>query len=239
MQFDSRFFATLATAALLVGATAGSALAHGTSDNEVDRTGAYVAGSIGIGFWDGDEGEALSSLDRRGLIDADYSSIDFYDTDDTLIWGVFAGYQINKYFGLDAGYVDLGGFDGDLFRYPVPRTDTVSERDLDADTTGWQLMARFNAPAPMPFAPFHHEQLSLVFGGGILAYNLEYDIEGADRDPDEDGIAPVASAGLQYDGCNCGGLRLEYLHYFDVDDHDMNALMLSLLVRWENLLIGP
>jgi len=79
---------------------------------QAQDTGFYVGGSVGQGFVD------------EGV----------YDDDDTAFTG-FVGYDVNQYFGLEAGYVDLGSY-----RPEGPAADILP--DLDATSAYGALVGK-------------------------------------------------------------------------------------------------
>jgi OOP family OmpA-OmpF porin len=83
--------------------------------------GFYIGGGLGQSKWD---------IDSSGLS----GTTDDKDT----AWKIFGGYQVNKYFGVEGGYVDLGNasFTGTLAS-PIPPFPAGTPVSLNLDSKAW------------------------------------------------------------------------------------------------------
>lgn len=66
-------------------------------------SGWYLGGQLGLATTDTSDSN-LDSLYQQAGIDADSTKVD----DNDMAYSLFIGYQFNQYFGLEAGYMDLG-----------------------------------------------------------------------------------------------------------------------------------
>lgn len=91
------------TAALAAGLAAFAALSTQAADFNLQ--GWYVGADVGQSHY-GQKGDGLDgAFANRG-----FSSSSSIDTNDTG-WGLNVGYQFNKWFAVEGGYIDLGKFD--------------------------------------------------------------------------------------------------------------------------------
>lgn len=125
-----------------------------------------------------------------------------YDDEDTA-FSVFGGYQFNRYFGLETGYVDFG----ELGPSGAGRSLEVSSVYLTAVGT-------------VPFS----ENFSGYAKAGFQRWNLDTAIPGlAD---DDSGSDPTYGLGLQYRFNDQFALRGEYSR-FEVEDVDLDLAQLQ------------
>lgn len=108
----------------------------------------YVGGSIGLAYVDGtaqtDEGVVTDADGLPEEVPLDGAPFD----DDDGSWSAFAGYQINRYVGVELGYTDLGSFT------TVAGGVGSSEPGLEAESV--HLTARFRYPlGHAVFATWH------------------------------------------------------------------------------------
>ena len=127
-----------------------------------------------------------------------------YDDEDTA-FSAFGGYQFNRYFGLEAGYADLG--------------------ELESDTAGTALEASsayFSAVGTLPFT----EKFSGYAKAGMQRWDLDTAIPGLTGTSDDTGTDPVYGVGLQYRFTDTVALRGEYSR-FEIEDLDADLAQLQ------------
>jgi len=112
-------------------------LAATAAANAAD-TGFYLGGLIGQSRFEVDTAGLTGSVDKR-------------DT----AWGLFAGYQINRNFGVELGYTDLGNtsFTGALAA-PIPPFPAGTAAAASADVTAWSLALVVTAPFTQNFSGY-------------------------------------------------------------------------------------
>lgn len=118
------------------------------------------------------------------------------DDDDTA-FSAFAGYQLNPYFGLEAGYADLG------------KTEPLGSAgpELEADA------AYLVAVGTLPFT----DRFSGYAKAGYSDWNVDTSITGVS----DDGNDPTYGLGLQYRFTDAVALRGEYSR-FEIDDSEID-----------------
>ncbi len=127
-----------------------------------------------------------------------------YDDEDTA-FSAFGGYQFNRYFGLEAGYADLG--------------------ELESGTAGAALeagSAYLTAVGTLPFT----EKLSGYAKAGMQRWDLDTAIPGLAGTGDDTGTDPVYGVGLQYRLTDAVALRGEYSR-FEIEDLDADLAQLQ------------
>lgn len=101
-------------------------------------SGFYLGGSVG---------QSRFHVDSTGLT----GSVDKRDTG----WNLFGGYQINRHFGVELGYVDLGrtSFNGTLATAipPFPAGTAVAAK---TEATAWSLSLVVSAPFTQQFSGY-------------------------------------------------------------------------------------
>ena len=120
-----------------------------------------------------------------------------YDDEDTA-FSVFGGYQFNKYFGLETGYVDFGKIE----------SDTVGP-DLEGDS------AYLTAVGTLPIT----DKFSAYAKAGLHRWNLDTELPGLVGTSDDSGTDPTYGLGVQYRFTDRVALRGEYSR-FEVEDLD-------------------
>ena len=161
--------------AVLVGAAAFGAQA-------TERPGFYLGAGAGQSF-----------VDEAG-----------YDDEDTA-FSAFGGYQFNQWFGLEAGYADLG--------------------DLEPDVAGQSLEASsvyFTAVGTLPFT----DKFSGYAKAGFQRWDLDTSIPGLAGTGDDSGTDPTYGVGLQYRFTDAFALRGEYSR-FEIEDVDVDLAQLQ------------
>jgi OmpA-OmpF porin, OOP family len=121
-----------------------------------------------------------------------------YDDEDTA-FSVFGGYQFNKYFGLEAGYVDFG--------------------KLEADGVGRELEANSAYITAVGTVPFT-DRFSGYAKAGFQRWDLDTPIA-ATGTRDDTGTDPTYGVGVQYQFTDAFALRGEYSR-FEVEDADLD-----------------
>ena len=118
------------------------------------------------------------------------------DDEDTA-FSAFAGYQVNPYFGLEAGYADLG------------KTEPLGSAgpELEADA------AYLVAVGTLPFT----DRFSGYAKAGYSDWNVDTSIAGVS----DDGNDPTYGLGLQYRFTDAVALRGEYSR-FEIDDSEID-----------------
>jgi OmpA-OmpF porin, OOP family len=121
-----------------------------------------------------------------------------YDDEDTA-FSVFGGYQFNRYFGLEGGYVDFGklGPEG-------------VGRDLEANSV------YVTAVGSVPFT----DKFSGYAKAGFQRWDLDTPIA-ATGTRDDSGTDPTYGVGVQYEFTDAFALRGEYSR-FEVEDADLD-----------------
>ena len=126
------------------------------------------------------------------------------DEDDTA-YQVFGGYQFNRWFGLEAGYADLG--------------------ELEPDAAGRSLEASsvyFTAVGTLPFTG----KFSGYAKAGFQRWDLDTSIPGLAGTGDDSGTDPTYGLGLQYRFTDAFALRGEYSR-FEIEDVDVDLAQLQ------------
>lgn len=120
-----------------------------------------------------------------------------YDDEDTS-FSAFGGYQVNRYFGVEAGYVDFGQL--------APQ---ALGNELEADS------AYLTAVGTVPFTG----QFSGYAKAGFQRWNLDRGIPGLTAD--DSGNDPTYGVGLQYRFTDAVALRGEYSR-FEIEDTELD-----------------
>jgi OOP family OmpA-OmpF porin len=150
--------------------------------------------------------------------------------DETSMWGVSGGYRINRYFAVEAGYVNLGTLEGPARREgsPHPGNSSLVQRELE--TTGPAITAIGTLPLS--------ESWEVYVRAGVLLADSEMNrlIDGAPSSFSFDSEAPTLGAGVQYGWKAHWSARLEFEHWFDIGDDlgidaEVNGLSLAILYR--------
>src|SRR5688572_15217190 len=192
---------TVATSLLLL--MAGPALAQRDDDDRDGRNaeGFYLGGGVG------DFSAAVDEIDE--LDDVDDVGIDFSDGDNAT--KLFAGYAFNRFFAVQADYVDFGESSGAV---------TPSVRG----TSDVQGLAP-SIVGTLPIGP-----IELFARVGYMFYEVDLNLTGG-RLIEESGEDLVYSAGIGIDVLDRLNLRLEY-EEIDIEELD-EADALWLNVAWK------
>lgn len=137
--------------------------------------------------------------------------------DDTDVgWKIAAGYQFNQYFGAELFYSDIGEADAEGVIGA-----TAATADVDIDGFGLALTGA------VPLG----EKFSLI--GRVGIYSWDADGSGSAGavtiSADDDGTDMVYGIGGQYDFTDRLGLRIEWEHYDDVADDDLEMISASVV----------
>jgi OOP family OmpA-OmpF porin len=192
--------------AALIGIAALAASPTGFAQGMRDPdTGFYIGGSIG-----------QSKVDFCG--DA-FPGANCDEKDTT--WKVFAGYQINRNFALELGYIDLG---------EVSVSDPTGRIGLAA--TAWEFVGIGSIPIADRF----------FFFGKIGLYRAETELNAAAGtlvvNADESNTDLTFGLGLRYDFTRNLGVRLEWQRYSDVkgpsilDEGDIDVMSVGVIWRF-------
>lgn len=122
-----------------------------------------------------------------------------YDDEDTA-FSAFGGYQFNRYFGVEAGYVDFGKLE-----------PQGAGNELEASS------AYLTAVGTVPFT----DKFSAYGKAGFQRWDLDTPIAGVTGTPDDNGTDPTYGVGVQYRFTDAVALRGEYSR-FEVEDLDLD-----------------
>ena len=193
-------YKAMTVAGLLLALTAGPALAQRDRDNDRagdNPEGFYLGGGIGDFSSSVDEIDSLDSIDDAG--------IDFSDGDNAM--KVFGGWAFNRFFAVQADYVDFGESSGAV-------TPSVS------GTSDVQGIAP-SIVGTIPIGP-----IELYGRLGMMFYEVDLNLTGG-RVVDESGEDLVWGVGLGIDVLDRLNLRLEY-EEIDIEQFDeSDALWLT------------
>lgn len=192
---------TMSVAAALLGLTAGPVLAQ--DDDRAGRNfdGFYLGGGVG------DFSAALDEIDA--LDDIDDVGIDFSDGDNAT--KLFVGWNFNRFFAVQADYVDFGESSG----FVAPSVSGTSDvQGLAPSVVG-----------TLPIGP-----IELFARVGMMFYEVDLNLTGG-RVVDESGEDLVWSAGIGLDVLDRLNLRLEY-EEIDIEELD-EADAIWLNVAWK------
>ncbi len=176
---------------------------------------------VGAGESDADvsSGDVNQDMAEAGITGT--SSVDDTDT----AWKIFAGYQYNRYLGVEVGYVDLGEIDVDA----ITTAPTAATIKADVETQGVALSVVGSYPINDKFSVFGRvgafywdtEASAAAVVSGAVAKASE----------DDDGIDLLFGAGAEYGFTRNIGVRLEWERY-DVDGDDVDMISGNLLYRF-------
>jgi OOP family OmpA-OmpF porin len=153
-------------------------------------TGFYLGGAVG-------QSKARDACDPRGL--GFSGGCDDKDTN----WKIFGGYNFNRNFALEFGYVDFG---------EVTATGTVGALPVNASVEAQAI--ELVAIGSIPITP----QFAAYIKGGVFQWDADSRVSagpfaGATGD---DGTDWTIGAGLKWDFTRSVGARLEYQRYNNV-----------------------
>jgi OOP family OmpA-OmpF porin len=193
---------SIGVAGLVLALAAGPALAQ----DDDDRAGRNLEGFY-LGGGVGDFSAAVDEIDN--LDDVDDVGIDFSDSDNAL--KLFAGWHFNRFFAVQADFVDFGESSG----FVSPSVSGTSDvQGLAPSIVG-----------TLPIGP-----IELFARVGYMFYEVDLNLTGG-RVIDESGEDLVYSAGIGIDVLDRVNLRLEY-EEIDIEELD-EADALWLNVAWK------
>ncbi len=187
-------------AALACGLTlSGAALAQ--------DAGLYISGSLG---------RSSANIDTSPLSAAGVTGITTDDSDTG--WKVNIGYQFNRHWGIELGYVDFGDF---LLRGTTPLGATVI---ANFDVTAWTLAA-------VGTLPLGNSNFSLFAKLGIARGEAEGrgTVDGTPVSFDDNGIDLFGGVGMRYDFNRKFGMQFEVERYY----FDDRTYLYSLGLRYK------
>lgn len=129
-------------------------------------------------------------------------------------WKIFGGYQFNRYFAVEGGYVDFG---------KATATDVSLGTPISGDAEGWGLFATGLATLPI------NEQFG-VFAKAGLAYtkaDVTAVVGGVSVSDDDSGTDLVYGVGAKFDFTKNFGMRVEFERFKDVGNFDSDVDLLS------------
>jgi OOP family OmpA-OmpF porin len=136
------------------------------------------------------------------------------DDKDTAL-SIFAGYQVNRNFGVEFGYADLGKFSGS-----VPGISVTGE------VTGFELSAVGTLPIDQKFALY----------GKLGFFMWDVDVRGSAGgfgfSGSDDGTDPTLAIGARYSFTRNVAMQVQWQRYFDVGDSDIDVIGVGLLFRF-------
>ncbi len=176
----------------------------------------YAGIGAGQSDWDISSSDVNKELAAAGITGT--SSVDETDT----AWKIFAGYQHNKYLGVELGYVDLGEIDIDA----TTTAPTASTVNVNAEADGFTLSAIGTIPIGDKFGLF----------GRVGAFYWDVEAKAAavvsgavaTASADDDGTDIFYGVGAKYDFTKNLGVRVEW-ERFDIDGDDVDLVSGSLL----------
>lgn len=167
------------------------ALGAGIALPAAAQSSAYVGASIG----------ATS-------VDTDFDDVNLDFDDDDTSWSAYAGVQATDFFGIEASYNDFGDFG-------VSRIFDLTQTDIDAELTGYDIMAVLSVPAgPLRF----FGKAGLVFWDAKATARILPPVgPGFELSEDDDGNDLALGGGLEFSLGRNLALRGE-IEWFDIED---------------------
>lgn len=152
--------------------------------------GFYLGGAVG-------QSKARDACDPRGL--GFSGGCDDKDT----TWKIFGGYNFNRTFGVELGYVDFGEFNATGSAGVLPATASVEAQAVE-------LLAIGSLPIT--------QQLYAYLKGGVFRWDADsrVTIGSASATSSDDGTDWTVGLGLRYDFTRSLGARLQYQRYNNV-----------------------
>lgn len=191
-------------------------------------------------YWGFDLGQASYDVDPRDveneLIDwIDESGLDLLESsteisDSAFTWGLIAGYQVGRYFAVEAGYLDLGEAE---YKARGVVTDDITSNDVEIagtmDSSGFAVSALGMVPlGGSGWDVFG--RLGMYFGSNDITGQLTVDdvIEPGEDDTSSESF--IWGVGFSYTRGQWTS-RLEYQQYLDVgDEGDFDGLDVDRIV---------
>jgi len=150
-----------------------------------------------------------------------FSSCDEKDT----AWGVFAGYQINRYLAVETGWTDFGETEASAVVSGIPVNAAISAK-------GWE----FVGVASLPMT----EQFSAYAKAGAFRWRVRGSVAVpglGSASASDSGTDLTYGVGLRFDFTKALGARLEWQRYNDVGSSntgqgDLNLWSLGIVVKF-------
>lgn len=169
------------------------------ADDSAD-SGWYIGGNIG-------QSKALIDDDQitKSLLGSGFSTTNIDDDDRDLGYKLFGGYQFNRYFALEGGYVDLGKFGFEAQTLPLGALNSdIQLKGLNIDAVGiLPFTDRFSAFGRL--GVIYAEAKDTFAGNGAVVV--------LDPNPSESKANIKAGVGLEYDFTPAFGMRVEAERY--------------------------
>ena len=157
--------------------------------------------------------------------------------DSTDVWGALVGYRINKYVGVEFGYVHLGevkyDFDGDLnYTFDPSAPGLPTETELIDYTMGYRFSSTGPTAAVVGFLPAGKHFEFTGKAGIYLADTREtvrlYDVEFEENffhdRTDASQTEIFAGIGATWNATENLAVRLEYQRFFNIGDDSKTAV---------------
>lgn len=184
------------------------------------ESGLYAGIGVGSADYDVNAADLDAELASVGIRSS--STVDKRDT----AWKVFGGYQVNRNFAIEAGYVDLGAVNADS-RITSPFSGSATSK---IDTNGFT----FVGVGLFPVA----DRFSILGKAGFYAWETETKVTlsspflGVGRSSaSSNGTDFTFGLGAKYDLTNKFSVRGEWDRY-KLEDTDVNVLSLNAVVRF-------
>jgi len=181
-------------------------------------SGFYIGIGGGLSKSDTSEDDLVGALEDLGH---NITSIDY--SDESLAGKIFAGYYFNRFFGLEAGYTDLGKFESTIeASTSSPQgfaDDVIAVHPVSAAGVYAAGVLRVNLLA-----------VALIVKGGAFTWegDVEASLPGVSADTKKDGTDGMFAVGLDLP---IVPIRVEAEHY-ELDGDSVNVLSANLLWRF-------
>lgn len=187
------------------------------------ESGLYAGVGVGSADYDVNAADLDAELASVGIRSS--STVDKRDT----AWKVFGGYQVNRNFAIEAGYVDLGAVNTDS-RVTSPFSASTTAK---TETNGLAVVGVGILPVTNRF--------SILGKAGVYVWETEakatvvgpsFGVSGVSRSSaSADGTDFTFGLGAKYDLTNNFSIRGEWDRY-KLEDTDVNVLSLNAVVRF-------
>lgn len=138
-----------------------------------------------------------------GAAFGDFEGNDGVIDDSQVGFSLFAGYQFNKWLGIEGGYMNTGDFKGNL--------DTAGQDDIEISFKGFQM-------AGVIYIPIGAEDISLFGKGGYYDFDTDLSQDGnITNTGHQDGA--FGGGGAVINIAEDFGIRAEF-DIYDIDDSD-------------------
>lgn len=161
-----------------------------------------------------DDDDAAGGMWRvgGGAAFSDYEDDDGLIDDNQVGFALFAGYQFNKWIGVEGGYLNTGDFEGRI-------GSGSSQQKLELSFRGFHI-------AGVLYAPIGQDDIDLYAKLGFFDFDADLSSAGTiDSSGHQDGA--MAGAGATINIADQFGIRAEF-DYFDTEDSDFWTVILGL-----------